>query len=116
MVWRAVDVDDYLCARLSLHRRRSQGVPDVLADVDANVDAVDDEDGALGPGLEVAVFVKDAVVGQVHLVIDAHKLPVVRHGRGVVDVPLGVDKAHNDGDALGVGYNLVHLLDVGAYE
>ena len=87
-------------ARLSLRGGRPQGVPDVLADVDAYVDAIDHEYRALGAGLEVAVFIEDAVVGQVDLVIYAQKLSVVGHGGGVVDVALGVDEADHHGYAL----------------
>ena len=93
-----------------------EGVPDVLADVDAYVDAIDHEYRALGTGLEVAIFVEDAVVGQVDLVVNAQKLPVVGHGGGVVDVALGVDEADHHGYALGVGHNLPHPLDVGLDE
>lgn len=116
VVWGGVDVDDYLGASLSLHRGWAQGVPDVLTDVDSYMYAVDDEDWALVAGLEVSVLVEDTVVGEVHFVVDAKELTVVGYCGGVMYVVLGVHEAHHDGDALGLGDHLVHLLDVGLYE
>ena len=74
-------------------------VPDVLADVDADAHAADVVDRARVARLEVAVLVEDAVVGQVHLVVDVDQLAVVDDGRGVVDVLVRVHEADDQRDA-----------------
>ena len=116
MVGARVDVQDDLGAGVPLDGRRAEGVPDVLADVHAHVDAVHHVHGAHGAGLEVAVLVEDAVVRQVHLVVDAQKLAVVGHRGCVVDVALEVDETHHDRYAAGAGNDALHGVHVGAYE
>ena len=117
VVGRAVDVDDDLRAGLPLQGHGAEGVPDVLTDVHADGDAADGVDGADAAGAEVAVLIKDAVVGQVDLVVDAHELAVAGEGGGVVDlVALAVHKADDDGDAPGGGDDLIEGGEVVADE
>jgi hypothetical protein len=46
-----------------LQRGRAGGIPDVLADIDADLYPGNLEDGALCAGLEIAVLVEDPIVG-----------------------------------------------------
>ncbi|GBD11923.1 hypothetical protein HRbin23_01606 [bacterium HR23] len=104
----AVDVHDDLCPCLPLDGGGAHRIPDVLADIHADGGAVDDEDGALPPGAEVAVLVEDAVVGQVNLVVDPYQAPFGRNARRVVDlVVLQVHKAEDQSD---VGAGLGQFL------
>ena len=99
---RGVDVHDHLGAGLGLQDGRADGVPDVLADVHADARAavppVDGVDWRRVAGPEVALLVEDAVIGQVHLAVDAGHLAVAGHGGGVVDVLAGLDEADDRGD------------------
>ena len=58
----------------------------------------DGVDRRLIAGTEVTLLVEDAVVGQVHLAVDAGHRAVVGDGGGVVDVLAGVDEADDRGD------------------
>ena len=62
------------------------------------------EDGGVGAGEEVALFVEDAVVGEVDLVVDAEEASVPDDGGGVEEVALvvRVDEADDHGYALGM--------------
>ena len=55
--------------------------------------------GDFAAGLEVAVLVEDAVVGEVLLVVDADQAAVVDDGGGVVDVLILVHEAYHQSDA-----------------
>ena len=88
------------------------GVPDVLADVDPDGGAADHEHGTLGPGLEVPLLVEHAVVRQVHLVVGADHLAVVREGCGIVYVGVRVNEADDHGDASGGPGNLLQAGQV----
>ncbi len=91
------------------HRGRAR-LPDVLADADADRDAVELEDRRLGARLEVALLVEDAVVRQVHLAVDGHDLAVREHGRRVVDVLGALREAHQGDDALRLRGELVERV------
>ena len=69
-VGRGRQVHDHLRAGQRLRHRRRPRLPDVLADRDADRDAVELEDARLGARLEVALLVEHAVVRQVHLAVD----------------------------------------------
>ena len=88
MEWRRIDVDDHLGAGFTLHCDGTYRVPDVFADAHAHRRSVDDVHRALHPAPEIAVFVEDAVVGQVHLVVPVQDPTVVDDRRGVGDVVL----------------------------
>ncbi len=107
-----VDVHDELGPGAALDLGGTHRVPDVLADVHPDADAVDDEDGAVLAGAEIAVLVEDAVVGEEHLVVDAHQLAVGANGGGVEDVAVSIGEAHHYGDLLGGLHHLAHGLDV----
>ena len=100
---RAVDIHDHLGAGLGLQDGGADGAPDVLADVHADPRAAfppaDNVDGRLIAGTEVTLLVEDAVVGQVHLAVDADHRAVVGDGGRVVDVLVGVDEADDRGDS-----------------
>ena len=51
-------------------------VPYVFANVNTDLGATDDIYRTVGASVEISLLVKDAVVGQDHLVIDAYKVPV----------------------------------------
>jgi hypothetical protein len=104
---RAVDVDHNVGAGEGLGLGRALGVPDVLADVDADFRARDLEDLRLGAGGEVALLVEDAVVGQELLVVDAGDLAIVDDGGGVKYVVVGVDEADYGRDAVNLGRGVV---------
>ena len=78
--------------------QRRPGLPDVLADRQADGHAVDLDRRPARAGLEVAQLVEDAVVGQVQLAVDRLHRAVGEHGGGVVDVvgPLGVADDRDD--------------------
>ena len=92
MEGRTVDVDDHLGAsdRGVADRLR---IPGVLADRDAHLDAADGADQRLVAGEEVALFVEDAVVGQLLLVVAAQHDAVVDDRRRVVEVVREVEAA-----------------------
>ena len=83
--------------------------PNVLADVDAYGGVVDLEDGGVGAGEEVALFVEDAVVGEVDLVVDAEEASVTDDGGGVEEAALvvRVNEPDDNGYALGMVDDLV---------
>ena len=56
---------------------------------------------AAGPGLEVALLVEDAVVGQADLAVDRLQLAVGEHGGRVVDVVGALGEADDRDDAVG---------------
>src|SRR3546814_12827228 len=66
--------------------------------------------------LEVAVLVEDAVVRKVVLPVDVHELSVVEYGGGVIDVAVPVGEAEDNGDSDRRLSDLVHGLQVVAYE
>ena len=61
--------------------RRRAGLPDVLADREADARRRRPRRSPRpSPGLEVALLVEDAVVGQEHLPVDPRTLAVGEHG------------------------------------
>src|SRR5258708_4121486 len=107
VIGRAVDIENDFRARVRLHTDWAGRIPDVFTDVHAHVYAVDQKEGRLVPGLEVAILIEDAVVGQVMFVIDSNQLPFVDHGGGVVDVMHAIDKTNYRGQArqIAAGYD-----------
>ena len=104
MVGRAVDVHDDPGAGRGLEVGRALFEPDVLADVDAYRGVVYFEDGGVGAGKEVALFVEDAVVGEVDLVVDAEEASVPDDGSGIEEAALivRVDEADDHSYVLGM--------------
>ena len=94
---RSIDVDDHLRPRRALRRRRTDGVPDVFADVDSYGRSVDDVHGAGDARAKVTVFIEHAVVGQELLMIDVDDPPAVGDGRGVVHFS-GLEVGETDDD------------------
>src|SRR4030042_837191 len=99
VIGRGADVEDNLGAGVSLCGGGPGLVPDILADVDADVDTGDGIDRAGITRPAVAVFIEDAVVGQEHLVVGADMLAVVDNGGGIVNILVGIDKADDQGDS-----------------
>ncbi len=91
------DVEDQRGAGERLVAGRRAGLPDVLAHGQPDALGADVDHGAGGSGLEVALLVEDAVVGQVDLAVDRVDGPVGEYGGGVVDV-LGTLGEADDGD------------------
>ncbi len=88
------------------------GCPDVLAhrqtDAPGGTRAIADVDhGAALAGVEVALLVEHAVVGQVDLAVDRMDRTVGEHCGGVVDVLGALGKAHDGDRALRIGRELV---------
>ena len=105
----AVDVDDDLCARGALDDGGANRIPDVLADVDADVSAVYQVNRTGFSGAKVAVFIEDAVVGQEHLVIDVYEPTVISDCRRVVHFGVhSVREARDDRYPLGMGDDAFH--------
>jgi hypothetical protein len=107
VVGRRGQVDDDLCARKRLGRRRGPRLPDVLADGQPDVYSVELEDRGLAPGREVALLVEHAVVRQVHLPVDRQDLSVREDSRGVVDVVVPLGESDQRGEAARLGCDLV---------
>ncbi len=103
------EVEQHLGAGICLDRRRAAGIPDILADVDADDHAVDHEDRRALAGLEVAVLVEDAIGRQEALAVDALELAVTQHGRGIVEVGRAVDEADDEGEAGPLGRGVGEL-------
>ena len=77
MIRRGAYVDYNLGPRVGLSGSWSYLVPDILAYVDANIDASDDINRALAPSPGVAVLIKDTIVGQIYFVLDASELAIM---------------------------------------
>ena len=109
VVRRAVDVDGQLGAAVGLHRERTVGAPDVLADRDADLDAADDvqlERVGLVARREVAGLVEHRVVRQQPLAVRAEHLAPGAHGGGVEQVAVLVDEADDGRAVAGAGGEL----------
>ena len=89
------DVHDQGRSRERLLGGGGTRLPDVLAHGQADPLGADINHGAGRAGLEVALLIEDAVVGQVHLAIDRVHRPAGQHGRRVVHVLRPLRKAHD---------------------
>jgi len=113
VIRRGVDIDHQLGAGGRLLGDRPEGTPGVLADRDADPDAPDQEQlGGPGARREIALLVKDAVVGQRLLVVHALHLPEGTDGGGVIQVGALVDEADHRRAALGCRRHLAERLQV----
>jgi hypothetical protein len=84
--------------------------------VDPDRDAVELEERRLGAGLEVALLVEHAVVGQEHLAVDGPDLAVGQHGGRVVDVVGALGEADQRHDVADVRSQLVQRRAGGVAE
>ena len=116
VVRRAVDVDQKLRAVVRLPGHRPGGKPAVLTNREADARAVELEDGAAVTGLEIALLVEDAVVGQEDLVEDGLDLAVVEERRRVEDVAVLIDEPDHSRDASGGSRDPLQLREVVAHE
>ena len=116
VVGRAVDVDQQPGAVLRLPRHRAGGEPAVLAHRKADAHAVEVDDRAEPSGLEVALLIEDAVVGQEDLVVDGLDLAVVDEGGRVEDLAVPIDEADDRRDSPGLCRDQVQLGQVVADE
>ena len=82
-------------------------VPDVFTNIDANTDSCHGIHRALVASSEVAVLIKDTIVGQIYFVIDASKLAIMNDCGGIVEVTFSINKAEHNGKSSGVANNLV---------
>ena len=94
-----------------LPRHRPGWKPAVLADGQADAHAVELDDRAPVPGLEVALFVEHSVVGQEHLVVDGFDLSVVHERGGVEKVSVLVHETDDGRDAFGRAGHDLKLLE-----
>src|SRR5210317_163381 len=79
------------------HRSR---LPDVLADIQANAQAIEFEYGGLPPCREISLLIKHRIVWQQLLAIARDDLAIQQHGAGIVDLPVVVfRKPEENGDA-----------------
>ena len=79
------------------------GLPDVLADGQADAQVAELDQPAAVARLEVALLVEDAVVGQEHLAVDRLYAAAGEHGAGVVDVVGELWEADQRHDPVGRG-------------
>jgi hypothetical protein len=95
---RSVDRDEQFRARrLGLGRRLRK--PEILADGDRELASLELEDAGAIAGVEVALLVEHAVVGQLLLEVDLLDAPAAQQGRGVVArAALAVGITHDHGD------------------
>ena len=89
---------------------RSVREPDVLADADAERDAIAHEYGVPAARREVAFLVEDAVVGQQMLAVDAGPAAVVQHRGRVEQLRLALHSAHDQRHAGRVGDEVAGAL------
>ncbi len=94
-VGRCVDINDDLSACQCLRPQRPFGIPHVFADVHPDPCIADPVYGAPRAGLKIPVFIKNAVIRKVHLVIDADDLLPAEHCSGIIDIVLSVDESHD---------------------
>ncbi|MBA7693976.1 hypothetical protein ES703_102576 [subsurface metagenome] len=102
MIWRSAYIHDGLGPRVGLGSSWSSLVPDVLTDIDADTNTTYDINRTLPASLEVAVLIKDTVVGQVYLVIDTNKFAIMNHRGGIINVTFGINETNHDGKSQGV--------------
>ncbi|MBA7702951.1 hypothetical protein ES703_111729 [subsurface metagenome] len=77
-------------------------VPEVFTDADTDTNASYGVYRTLLPRLEVAVLIKDTIVGQVYLVIDTNQLAIVDDCGRIVNVAFGIDETDHDSKPCGV--------------
>src|SRR3984893_6105946 len=82
---------------MGLQRQGSGRIPDIFADVDANMHVVDAKDGGLATRLEIAVLVKNSVVGQVVLMVDTGQPALGDDGGSIVDIMVTIYKTDDGG-------------------
>jgi hypothetical protein len=116
VIGRGREVHDHLGAGKGLGHRRGARLPDVLADGEAQGDAIQLEHARLGARLEVALLVEHAVVGQEHLAVDGRHLAVHEHRRAVVDVLGALGKPDQGGYSAGVRRELLQRRGGGVEE
>src|SRR5665811_610702 len=93
VVGRGADIDNYFRSGQGLDFGRALVKPDILTNIKAKGDSVKGVDGALGACLEIAALIKDAVIGQQHLMVYIQQFAVPDKGDGVVYVlALAVNK------------------------
>ena len=95
---------------------RATGIPDVFAYGNAKCDAVEAVDAWGIARLEVTIFIKDTVIGQVGFVVDVDEVPVTGNGCGIVNVGLAVGKADDGSNALCCFYKFVKYAAAGVKE
>jgi hypothetical protein len=100
VVWRRRNVDDHLGASGEhLMECRTVRIPDVLTDGDADLCTQQFQYTRVISGLKVTELIEDAIVWQIHLVIDVDDVSILQGRRGVEDVLFAVDETHDNGDS-----------------
>ena len=105
-----------MCAREGEVGGRRAGLPDVLAHRRADEGLAAAQEHEVAAGLEVPVFVEDAVVGEELLLVDGLQLAVDEHRAGVEQVAVEVREADEGGDPLRRGRDLVQRSPGGPEE
>src|SRR5262249_12802485 len=95
----AINIKNHLRASRSLHSHRTRGIPDVFADVDPYIDTIDQEEGSLVPGTEVAILIEDAIVRQVVFMICTNKLTLVNNRGSVINIMYTINKTNHRSQA-----------------
>ena len=95
LVGRGVDHQQHLgaCTPCS---RRGPGRPNVLANQNTRLDAVDSDHRGVGTGREVALLVEYAVIRQIRLAVIGQHHAVANHDGGIVDAPTLVFRIARD--------------------
>src|SRR2546428_1884877 len=92
IIRRAIDIHNYFGSRGRLQCHRSSWIPDILTDIYANVHSIDQKDWRLASRLKIAILIKNAIVGQVMLVIGPKELSLVDNRCCIVDVVIAIHK------------------------
>ena len=110
------EVDDELRAGECEIGRGRAGLPDVLADRDADGRVAEPEEDEVATLGEVAVLVEDAVVREEVLAVDGLHAAVRADGAGVREIAVEPGRADERDDAVGRGRDLLERLVRGAHE
>ena len=89
------------------------GIPDIFADRNPKSNAIEAVHPRGLPRLEIAVFVKDAVIGQVGLVINIDQAPIASNRCGIVDIVLTIHKTENRSNTLRRLNEFMQHIEVG---
>ncbi len=95
MEGRSIEVDEQTGAGCGRLRGRPRH-PDIFADGDPDGDAVDIHHTGAITWREIALFIKDAVIGQLLFPVTGDDLPVTDDGSRVVQLPLATQRVSDD--------------------
>src|SRR3990172_8424978 len=92
MIRRCIDIYDNLCPKEGLNMSGSFRVPYILAYIHAYTHITDGVYRESCACLKISVFIKDPVIGKVHLMIDIHNGLVVEYRSSIIDIVFPVNE------------------------